>query len=84
MPLREFTDSRGHAWRVWETRPTTDNVRPQLAGGWLTFERESVERESVRRRVAPIPESWAEMPDDELRLLCVNARPERPRRRVAE
>lgn len=79
MPLREFIDSRGHSWRVWETRPTSGNVRPELADGWLTFE-----REAIRKRVTPIPEGWAELPEDELRLLCANARVERLRRRVAE
>jgi hypothetical protein len=79
MALREFTDARGNPWRVWDTRPTTGNVRPHLTEGWLTFE-----HEGTRKRVAPIPDGWTELPGDELRLLCANARPERSRRRAAE
>ena len=79
MPRREFTDHRGHAWRVWDTRPSGDNVRPELDAGWLIFE-----REAVRKRLAPIPEGWAELPDDALRLLCATAPPDRRWRPRAE
>ena len=78
MALREFTDRRGNSWRVWETRPTTDNVRPELQDGWLTFE-----QGETRRRLAPIPERWAECSELELRRLCTAAQPERARRREA-
>jgi hypothetical protein len=60
---------------VWETRPTSDNVRPELRGGWLTFE-----QGDARRRLAPIPDGWADLPDPELRRLCSAAQQERPRR----
>ncbi len=72
MPMREFDDSRGRRWRVWETRPTTENVRPDLRAGWLTFE-----HHTLRKRLAPIPDGWADFPDDQLRVLCGKARAER-------
>ena len=79
MPLREFTDSRGATWRVWATQPLSENVRPDLRGGWLTFE-----QGTLRRRLAPIPEGWAELPEEGLRRLCTQATPQRERRRLAE
>jgi hypothetical protein len=75
MALREFTDHRGNTWRVWETRPASDNVRPELLGGWLTFE-----QGEARRRLAPIPERWAECSELELRRLCSAATLDRRRR----
>jgi hypothetical protein len=38
MALRDFTDGKGNAWRVWDTRPMTGRVREAYQRGWLTFE----------------------------------------------
>lgn len=82
MALREFTDATGNAWRVWDTRPVTGRVRAEYQRGWLTFEQG--EEVASRRRLAPIPDRWEEMPEHELRRLCLAAPPEQPRKRVTE
>jgi hypothetical protein len=86
MPLREFTDRTGATWRVWETRPVGARlaVRPEFVDGWLTFENATGSADVTRRRLAPIPTGWAELPDLELRRLCLDAHPERARTRMTE
>ena len=84
MALREFTDARGTTWRVWDTRPASDRLRPEFANGWLTFEHGAAESPTTRRRLAPIPANWADLPDDHLRQLCLQAERERPRRAHTE
>ena len=65
MALREFEDGAGSQWRVWETVPaTTAGIREENRAGWLTFD-----NGRDRRRLAPIPEEWALMSDERLRLL---------------
>ena len=84
MPHRQFTDSAGRTWDVWDVYPTTaalslsmystgqperrpdprDAVAPGLADGWLCFE-----HASERRRLAPVPTGWNELPPPELELL---------------
>lgn len=73
VPLREFTDLHGAAWRVWETRPTTQRLRAELRDGWLTFE-----ADGARRRVAPIPENWEVLPEAALLDLCAHVSAEAP------
>jgi hypothetical protein len=66
MASREFTDSAGERWLVWDTRPTTRaRLNPAFEAGWLTFE-------SGRqlRRLAPTPDDWASLADPELERLC--------------
>lgn len=41
-----------------------------LASGWLTFE-----CPTEKRRLAPIPQHWEQMEEDELERLCQSARP---------
>jgi hypothetical protein len=77
MALREFTDGTGTTWRVWETQPIGDSLGPEFRHGWLVFA-----QGAARRRLVPIPEGWAEMPERELRRLCLAATPAAPRRRV--
>jgi len=74
MPLREFTDAKGATWWVWETQPTSSTVRSDYRGGWLTFE-----SGQLRRRLAPIPEGWGEASEEQLRLLCLEAKADRLR-----
>jgi hypothetical protein len=65
MALREFEDGAGSQWRVWDTVPaTTTGIREEHRAGWLTFD-----NGRDRRRLAPIPQEWALMSDDRLRLL---------------
>ena len=70
MALREFTDATGSTWRVWETRPIGRTLGPEFWHGWLVFA-----HGAVRRRLVPIPEGWAELPEGELRRLCLEADP---------
>ena len=75
MPILEFVDSSGVAWRVWNTVPS---ARTTLSGeferGWLTFE-----SPSGLRRLAPVPADWDSAEPDKLELLC-RAATEVPRR----
>ena len=71
MPFREFNDASGTRWVVWSTVPS--NGVPLSSGmeeGWLTFE-----GPGDRRRVAPIPNGWAELSDERLELLLQIAVP---------
>ena len=79
MPRRRFTDVRGVKWEVWDVRvsdiPTDHGVDPadvehsrvalELANGWLCFQA----GEDDRRRFAPIPPAWDELPDGVLRVM---------------
>ena len=65
MPFREFDDADGARWVVWSTIPANGvALSSGMEGGWLTFE-----TTSVRRRIAPIPDGWAELTDDRLQML---------------
>lgn len=71
---RVFDDVRGKRWRVFAFRPTWTTVEraalpESYHEGWLSFE-----AEDEKRRVAPIPAGWEELPIDELRLLCQRAK----------
>jgi hypothetical protein len=66
MAMREFTDSSGVEWRVWDTTPQPRAVYDErLKGGWLTFE-----SAVTRKRLAPIPRGWEEAPLERLELMC--------------
>ncbi len=66
VPIREFTDSTGTTWRVWNTTPRADAVFDEsLRGGWLTFE-----SATIRKRLVPIPRGWEEAPPERLDLMC--------------
>ena len=65
MALREFEAADGTRWRVWETIPgRTEGLGPDFRRGWLTFD-----NGAERRRFAPVPSAWVEMPSDRLELL---------------
>ena len=74
MPVREFTEAGGRQWRVWDVRPeavepkTRDEVylARMFHTGWLVFETAT---EDEKRRLAPIPEGWSDLPDEELDAL---------------
>lgn len=81
--LRQFTDTQGISWRVWDVWPTT---RPSSSSatrtesyagafpgqsfgdGWLCFE---CERE--KRRLSPIPAEWETCETCVLEELCQRA-----------
>lgn len=54
-------------------------ANPVMARGWLTFE-----TRGEKRRLAPVPEHWDEMTDQELRHLLSGAEPVKPSRRLIE
>lgn len=74
MGYTEFTDRTGRSWRVWQTVPRLADILTSLAPdwkqGWLTFE-----SEGERRRLAPVPAEWENLPPSHLALLCQRARP---------
>lgn len=75
---RRIVDAQGVEWSVFAVHPSSARGRPALGerfrDGWLSFD-----CGTETRRVAPIPESWQELGDDELVNLC--ARAEAARRR---
>ena len=71
MGLREFRDSKGVSWKVWDVTP--ESIHPVTAAeeflaeyrdGWLCFE-----SASERRRLARYPLRWDELSEGELRTL---------------
>lgn len=73
MAYREFLDSEGVSWTVWDTYPTRPTtMEPDWRDGWLTFQ-----SGATRRRLAPIPQGWAEALPSRLELLCKAAEPVR-------
>ena len=89
MAVREFTDSRGREWRVWEVVPESINARTKeedfLASmyitGWLVFE---TKEEDDKRRLYPVPARWTELPVAELEVLLQKAEIVPPRKLDAE
>lgn len=71
MASREFIDSAGALWLVWDTRPTTRaSLRPEFEAGWLTFE-----CGHELRRLAPAPVGWETLTEGELERHCRSAKP---------
>jgi hypothetical protein len=78
MASREFTDTDGVVWRVWDVTPVhlhpatkAEEFMEPYAGGWLTFESAT----EKRRLIAPYPPRWAEYDLQQLQLLCRAAKP---------
>ena len=76
MAFREFTDSTGVVWRVWDV--TTDQLHPatraedfmaELQDGWLAFESAT----EKRRISAPYPTDWTQLSIPALEALCHSA-----------
>jgi hypothetical protein len=69
---RQFVDTDGQRWDVWETHPRQETelrrVAPELTDGWLAFE-----SETEKRRLVPIPDDWMALSDGELAALCARA-----------
>jgi hypothetical protein len=67
MAVREFVDSQGVTWRVWNTRPSRgEMLSGEYEHGWLTFE-----SAGSLRRCTPIPSDWETVPPEELERLCL-------------
>jgi hypothetical protein len=67
MAVREFVDSQGVTWRVWNTRPSRgEMLSGEYEHGWLTFESAT----SVRR-CTPIPAGWETASPQLLESLCL-------------
>jgi hypothetical protein len=67
MAVREFIDSEGVTWRVWNTRPSRgEMLSGEYEHGWLTFE-----SASSLRRCTPIPRGWETASPEELERLCL-------------
>jgi hypothetical protein len=66
MPVREFVDSSGVKWRVWNTRPSRgEMLSGEFEHGWLTFE-----SATSLRRCTPIPSGWETASSEELEQMC--------------
>lgn len=66
MPVREFVDHQGRAWRVWSTVPSVPSaITAGYEQGWLTFQ-----AGDELRRYAPIPAGWEQLSDERLDVLC--------------
>jgi hypothetical protein len=78
MAVREFTDSGGREWRVWDVFP--ESIHPQTRAedyladmyrtGWLVFETKA---EDEKRRLAAFPAGWSELPSAGLATLLARA-----------
>lgn len=75
MALRNFRH-QGMEWTVWDTHPETTPLGSRVAAGydqgWLTFE-----SEAEKRRLAPVPAEWFELPEGQLAALLERAAPVR-------
>ena len=78
--MREFTDSRGVEWRVWDVTPAHmhpitrgEDYMEKLQDGWLAFESTN----EKRRLEAPYPADWPSFPLPMLEELCGRASPVR-------
>jgi|GEM_PF-6102620 hypothetical protein len=70
MGYREFIDSLGMTWKVWNTVPLAGAVLTgELKDGWLTFESLT----SCLRRLGPVPANWEALTPDDLERLCAQA-----------
>ncbi len=77
MAVREFTDSKGVEWRVWDVRPEhmhpatrTEDFLSNLQDGWLAFESPT----EKRRLEAPYPADWTSCRIPDLESLCQKAK----------
>ena len=84
--VREFVDSAGTVWHVWEVRPGKSRGSRGWAGlnmgayegGWLAFETWDGH---ARKRLPNFPAGWNELANDALQELLARADDVRTRRR---
>ncbi|MDQ3950469.1 MAG: hypothetical protein M3282_08980 [Gemmatimonadota bacterium] len=85
MAVREFTDTGGREWRVWDVMPesihpqtkTEDYLADMYRTGWLVFETKA---EDEKRRLADIPRGWSELSGRGLETLLERAEVIPPRK----
>jgi hypothetical protein len=85
MAVREFTDSGGREWRVWDVTPesihppikTEDYLADIYQTGWLVFETKA---EDEKRRLSQIPADWSGLSDRDLEVLLQRAEVIPPRK----
>jgi hypothetical protein len=66
---RVFHDEANVRWTTIAVYPSTSkSLSSPYQSGWLSFD-----SGNETRRLAPIPEGWTTMPEDELRRLCRQA-----------
>jgi hypothetical protein len=77
MAVREFTDSRGKEWRVWDVTPEhmhpvtrSEDYMANYQDGWLAFE----SGPEKRRLEAPYPADWITLSIPALEALCRSAK----------
>jgi hypothetical protein len=78
MPVREFLDSSGRAWRAWDILPEAIHPRVKAEDyladcyetGWVVFETTDG---SDKRRLCPFPRAWETATEDQLRQLLDRA-----------
>jgi hypothetical protein len=78
MAVREFTDSGGREWRVWDVVPesihpptkTEDYLADIYRTGWLVFETKA---EDQKRRLSELPSGWSALPATGLEALLRRA-----------
>jgi hypothetical protein len=77
MALREFSDSQGRRWRVWDIRPDqlhgatrAEDYLQNMIHGWLAFEPAGG---GEKRRLSPIPPNWEKAPEEELEAMLERA-----------
>jgi hypothetical protein len=78
VAVRDFTDSQGRNWRVWEVTPESiyprtreeDYLAAMYITGWLAFETRA---EDDKRRLFPVPTGWSDLPVAELEVLLQQA-----------
>jgi hypothetical protein len=80
MAHRVFSDAHGQEWHAFSVQGSQETAARTLPEayrqGWLVFE-----STNEVRRIAPIPEGWVKLSDEELRVLCRKAT-SAPRRRA--
>jgi hypothetical protein len=89
MAVREFTDSNGRQWRVWDVMPesihpqtkTEDYLAAMYQTGWLVFETRT---EDEKRRLADIPPDWSQLSPQGLEALLRRAELIPPRKLRAQ
>jgi hypothetical protein len=83
MAVRSFESPDGITWTAWEVIPGQvsefrstygSHLPRQMAEGWLCFD-----CGSEKRRLYPLPSSWADRTEAELWFLCRAAEPVRAR-----
>lgn len=81
MGLREFRDTQGVVWKVWDVTPAwldrrtlAEDYMREWQDGWLCFE-----SADSRRRLARYPSKWEELDDVELERLLAQAQDVRRR-----